>query len=91
MADILVQFHATSEELMSFIEGCAKEFGVYAVAIHCGPSFSARRIDLASDHIDRNEPPDRAALSVEPPDMSARSAYAFSVRNPNCLEFDIGR
>lgn len=91
MADVLVQFHSTVEELSVFLSRVIADVPVHVTAFRFSP-FRAESVDAASlDATIRDASVSRLVLTLETPAIAARTEGEFLDKNPGSLVIEIGR
>ncbi len=90
MAKINVQFHGLPKEIVEFAEACATEHKLFLVGLVFFPIFKANLIETYGA-LEDIESINRICLCHIQPDLSAKSALAFSRKNPDCLSLSIGK
>lgn len=94
MVNISIQFHATRQELLVFVQECMREHGIRVVAVKEFPfdEFEAHEVSL-------DELPNyfaqrkfgTFAFSMRAPNLKVENTNDFSDRNPHLMTLEIGK
>lgn len=93
MCNILIQFHATRDELLAFIGECMRDYGVRVTAIRSFPYNEFHAYELAADDLSklaRDQRYETFAFTVRPPNLDVADFNKFRDRNPSALMLEIG-
>lgn len=91
MADVLVQFHATIEELTAFVRAGMEKAPVHMTALRFSP-FRATLVGTDALDTTLHDPSVREiAFTLESPNTAAGSTSEFLTFHPSAMRLDIGR
>jgi len=85
------QFHATLDELVTFVSECLQHYGVHAVAMHAFSSSVERVSNQNLPRLMMDATVHKIMFTEQPADLSDTTGLELYDRNPGSLILNIGR
>ena len=89
--DILVQFHATVDEIAGFLEHIAAQTPFKVTAFRFPPFTATAAEGTSLEALVHDASVRELAITLEAPTLAVGSSHEFLLKNPNTLRLQIGR